>query len=151
MRLSDESHSHVEQFFRAHRGDPGLVLPRIRLHGGRCARLLMLASAGMGAMTLGRHVFVSPGLFRKDTSGRLTLPGWLVVHEAAHVLQYAERGFVRFLAGYLHGYWRALRESGRWDVRARTAAYLSLEEEREARMAEDAYASQSDARHSPEP
>jgi hypothetical protein len=113
--------------------------------------MLMMASAGMGAMTLGRHVFVSPGLFRKDASGRLTLPGWLIVHEAAHVLQYAERGFVRFLAGYLRGYWRALRESGRWDVRARTAAYLSLEEEREARMAEDAYAAQSDAWHSPEP
>ena len=151
MRLSDQSHSHVEQFFRAHRGDPGLVLPRIRVHAGRSARLLMLASAGMGAMTLGRHVFVSPGLFRKDASGRLTLPGWLVVHEAAHVLQYAERGFFRFLLGYLRGYWRALRAGGRWDARGRRAAYLALEEEREARRAEDAYASRTEAWHSREP
>ena len=151
MRLSDESHSHVEQFFRAHRGDAGLVLPRIRLHGGVCARLLMLASAGMGAMTLGRHVFVRPGLLRRDAAGRLTLPGWLVIHEAAHVLQYAERGFVRFLAGYLRGYWRALREGGRWDAPGRMAAYLAIEEEREARRAEDAYAEQTLAWHRSRP
>ena len=151
MRLSDESHSHVEQFFRAHKGDPGLALPRIRLHAGVCARLLMLASAGMGAMTLGRHVFVRPGLLRKDPAGRVTLPGWLVVHEAAHVLQYAERGFVRFIWGYLRGYWRALRGGGRWDAAGRMAAYMALEEECEARRAEDAYAAQTPAWHRPPP
>ena len=112
MRLSDESHSHVEQFFREHLGDPGLALPRIRLHAGVCARLLMLASAGMGAVTLGRHVFVRPGLLRRDSGGRVTLPGWLVVHEAAHVLQYAERGLVRFLRCYLRGYWRGCARAG---------------------------------------
>ena len=151
MRLSDESHSHVEQFFREHLGDPGLALPRIRLHTGFCARLLMLASAGMGAMTLGRHVFVRPGLLRNDSEGRVTLPGWLVVHEAAHVLQYAERGFVRFLCGYVRGYCRALRAGGRWDAAGRMAAYLAIEEEREARRAEDAYAAQSPAWHRPLP
>ena len=151
MRLSDESHSHVEQFFRAHRGDPGLKLPRVRLHGGACARLLTLASAGMGAMTLGRHVFVRPSLLRKDSKGRVTLPGWLVIHEAAHVLQYAERGFGRFLGGYLRGYWRALREGGRWDAAGRMAAYLAVEEEREARGAEAAYAAQTPAWHRPPP
>jgi hypothetical protein len=138
MRLSDEFHSHVEQFFRAHRGDAGLVLPRIRFHGGAFARWLML-SVGVSAMTLGRHVIVRPGLFRRDTRGRATLPGWLVVHEAAHVLQYAERGFVRFLLGYLRGYWRALREGGRWDAAGRMRAYLAIEEEREAREAEHVY------------
>ena len=151
MRLSDESHSHVEQFFREHLGDPGLALPRIRLHTGVCARLLMLASAGMGAMTLGRHVFVRPGLLRRDSGGRLTLPGWLVVHEAAHVLQYAERGAARFLRDYLGGYWRALRGGGRWDAAGRMAAYMALEEEREARSAEDAYAAQRPAWHRPRP
>src|SRR5687767_1654837 len=127
MRLSDESHTHVEQFFRAHRCDAGLALPRIHIHGGLFARLLML-SAGMGAMTLGRHVFVRPGLLKREGAGRLTLPGWLVVHEAAHVLQYAERGFARFLAGYLRGYWRALRDGGRWDAAGRMAAYMAIEE-----------------------
>jgi hypothetical protein len=150
MRLSDEAHSHVEQFFRAHRGEAGLVLPRMKIHGGLGARLLML-SAGMGAMTLGRHVFVRPGLFGRDGAGRLTLPGWLVAHEAAHVLQYEERGFVRFLLKYLGGYWRALRGGGRWDAAGRMAAYLSIEEEREARAAEQAYAERSPAWHRPRP
>lgn len=150
MRLSGEAHSHVEQFFRMHRGDAGLVLPRIDIHGGLFARLLML-SAGMGAMTLGRHIFVKPTLLSRDGAGRVTLPGWLVVHEAAHVLQYAERGFVRFLQGYLGGYWRALREGGRWDAAGRMAAYLAIEEEREAHAAEHAYASRMPAWHRPLP
>jgi hypothetical protein len=148
MRLSDESHAHVEQFFRVHRGDAGLVLPRMRVHGGLVARLLMI-SAGMGAMTLGRHVFVRPGLFARDARGRLTLPGWLVVHEAAHVLQYAEGGFVRFLLRYLRGYWRALREGGRWDAAGRMSAYFAIEEEREAQAAEHAYASRAPAWNRP--
>jgi hypothetical protein len=150
MRLSDESHAHVEQFFRAYRGDAGLVLPRIHVHGGLLGRVLML-SAGMDAMTLGRHVFVKPRLLRSDVRGRLTLPGWLVVHEAAHVLQYTEKGFARFLVGYLKGYWRALREGGRWDAAGRMAAYMAIEEEREARAAEHAYVAQTPAWHRPLP
>jgi hypothetical protein len=138
MRLTDESHARVEQFFRAHRGDAGLVLPPLEFHGGLAARLLMWW-AEMGAMTLGRRVFVRPSLFRREDDGRLTLPGWLVAHEAAHVLQYEERGFVRFLCDYLAGYWRALRGGGRWDAAGRMAAYLAIEEEREAREAEEAY------------
>jgi len=144
MRLSDESHRHVEQFFRVHRGDAGFVLPRMRIHGGPVARLLMV-SAGMGALTLGRHVFVRPSLLGRDARGRATLPGWLVVHEAAHVIQYAEGGFVRFLLKYLRGYWRALREGGRWDAAGRMAAYLAIAEEREARAAERDYASRTPA------
>lgn len=149
MQLSDESHSHVEQFFRAHRGDAGLSLPRIHFHGGLLAWLLMI-TASMSAMTLGRHVFVKPGLFRRDVRGRVTLQGWLVVHEAAHVIQYAEKGFVRFLLGYLRGYWRALREVGRWDAAGRMEAYMAIEEEREARVAEEAYAAQMPAWHRPQ-
>lgn len=150
MRLSDESHTHVEQFFRAHRGEAGLMLPRIRFHGGVFAHLLMLW-ASMSAMTLGRHVFVRPSMFRRDVWGRVTLPGWLVVHEAAHVLQYAERGFVRFLLRYLRGYWRALREGGRWDAAGRMVAYMAIEEEREARVAEHVYAASTPAWHRPRP
>jgi uncharacterized protein DUF4157 len=142
MRLSDESHTTIEQFFRTHRGDAGLVLPRIRFHGGLLARLLMLLSAGMGAMTLGSHVFVKPALLKRDESGRVTMPGWLVAHEATHVLQYAERGFARFMLGYLGGYWRALREGKRWDAAGRMAAYMAIAEECEAREAEHAYAAQ---------
>ena len=150
MRLSEESHSHVEQFFRTHRGEPSLVLPRIHFHGGLSAGLLKLSSR-MEAITLGRHVFVRPGLFRRDARGRVTLPGWLVAHEAAHVLQYSERGFVRFLLGYLGGYWRELRVGRRWDSSGRLAAYIAIAEEREARVAEQAYAERMPAWHRARP
>ena len=139
MRLSAESHARVERFFREYLNESGLRLPPIVFHTGQTARLFQ-ALSGMCAITFGRHVFVSPGLFRRDVEGRATLPGWLVVHEAAHVLQYEERGFARFLRDYLRGYWRALREGGRWDRSGRMAAYLAIAEEREARSAEAAYA-----------
>lgn len=144
MRLSDESHSRVEQFFRAHTGDAGLLLPRIHIHVGICARVLM-GWVGMGAMTVGSHVFVRPGLLKEDAEGRVTLPGWLVVHEAAHVIQYAGRGHVRFFRDYLRGYWRALREGGRWDAAGRMAAYMAIPEEREAHTAEHAYVARGEA------
>jgi hypothetical protein len=139
MRLSAESHAKVEQFFREHLDEPGLNVPRINFHGG-LAGWLFGVFVGMSAITLGRRVVVSPKLFGRDEGGRATLPGRLVVHEVAHVLQYEERGFARFLRDYLRGYWRALREGGRWDWRGRTAAYMSIAEEREARAAEDAFA-----------
>ena len=100
---------------------------------------------------MGRHDFVRPTLLKRDESGSVTLPGWLVVHEAAHVLQYAEKGFVRFLAGYLRGYWRALREGGRWDAVGRMAAYKAIAEECEARAAEHAYVEHLPAWHRPRP
>jgi hypothetical protein len=139
MRLSAESHARVEQFFREYSNEPGLSLPPINFHGGLTARVLM-AFAGVDAITFGRQVFVRPGLFGRGREGRATLQGWLVVHEAAHVLQYAERGFARFLRDYLRGYGRALREGGRWDARGRMAAYMAIAEEREALAAEAAYA-----------
>jgi len=138
MRLSDESHERVERFFREHRGDPRLKLPPVYVHGGATARLL-LWFAGMSGITFGRHVFIRPSLVRKDAEGRARVPGWLLVHEAAHVLQYEERGFARFLRDYLRGYWRALRGCGRWDAAGRMAAYREIAEEREACRAEDAY------------
>ena len=139
MRLSAESHARVEQFFREHLNEAGLTLPPVTFHGGLSGRLFALF-VGMNAITLGRHVVVNPALFGRDEAGRATLPGWLVVHEVAHVLQYEGRGFARFLRDYLRGYWRALCEGGRWDWRGRTAAYMAIAEEREARSAEDAYA-----------
>lgn len=138
MRLSAESHAIVEQFFREHTGDERLVLPPIEFHGGLGARLLMRA-VGMGAITFGRHVFVNPRLLVRDAEGRVTLPGWLAAHEAAHVLQYEGRGLARFLRDYLRGYWRALRGGRRWDARGRTNAYLAIPEECEARRAQQAY------------
>ena len=143
MRLSAESHARVEQFFREYLNEPGLRLPPVNFHGGLTARILM-TFAGMGAITFGRNVFVRPVLFGRDSDGRATLPAWLVVHEATHVLQYGRGGFARFMRDYLRGYWRALREGGRWDGRGRMAAYMAIAEEREASSAEAAYKSSRD-------
>ena len=138
MRLSAESHERVERFFRAHKGDPSLSLPPVFVHAGRFAGLLT-KFAGTGAITLGRHVFVKPSLIERDERGRALFPSPLLVHEAAHILQFEERGYARFLRDYLRGYWRALRGGGVWNADGRMAAYLSIEEEREACEAEDAF------------
>jgi hypothetical protein len=139
MRLSAEAHREVEEFFRRHTDGPGLVLPPVYVYAGAFARLLTRAAGGVGAITFGRRVFVRPSLVRRDSSGRAAVRGWLLVHEAAHVLQYEERGFVRFLIGYLRGYVRELRAGEGLGAGARTAAYLSIPEERAAREAERAY------------
>jgi hypothetical protein len=139
MRLSDESHREVEEFFRRHRGMPGLILPPVYVYAGGFAGRLTRA-ARVGAITFGRRVFVRPSFVERDSSRRARMPGWLLVHEAAHVLQYEERGLIRFFYGYLRGYFRNLREEGEgFGAAARKAAYLAIPEEREAREAERAY------------
>ena len=140
MRLSAESHRKVEEFFRAFRGEPGLRLPPVKVYAGGFSRLL-LDSIGMGAITFGRRVFVSPRMTVRDKKGRRAIHGWLLVHEAAHVLQYEEAGFVKFLLEYLRDYWRGLRAGGGLGGAARMAAYMAIRAEREAREAEQAYRS----------
>lgn len=139
MKLSPEAHEEVESFLKEYKGEPGLKLPRFSIHAGVGGRVVMWF-VRMSAITLGRHVFVSPPLVRKDSEERAILAGRLVVHEAVHVLQYEERGFVGFLFKYLRGYWRALRQGKSFGAAARMAAYMEIEEEREAREAERAYA-----------
>jgi hypothetical protein len=138
MKLAADSHSEVQSFFRAHMGDRALVLPPVTVHGGLVARALM-SVVGMDGITFGRNVFVRAALVGRDARGHATIPARLLVHEAAHVLQYEQRGYVRFFRDYLRGYWRALRAGKRWDARGRMAAYLAIAEEREARAAEHAY------------
>lgn len=140
MRLSDESHREVEEFFREHVGRPRLALPPVYVYAGGFAGLLTKAAGGVGAITFGRRVFVKPSLVRKDSEGRAKLPAWLLVHEATHVLQYEERGMLRFLAGYLRGYFRCLKDEGKgFGPAARNKAYLAIPEECAAREAERAY------------
>jgi hypothetical protein len=139
MKLSAESHREVEEFFRKHSGTPRLVLPPVYVYAGGLAKLLTAAAGGVAAITFGRRVFVRPSLVGKDSGGRAELPAGLLVHEAAHVLQYAERGTLRFLAGYLLEYFRVLWGGKRLDAAARNTAYLAIPEERAAREAERAY------------
>src|ERR1700749_436526 len=139
MRLSAESRREVEEFFRRHAGRPGLSMPQVYVYAGGFAGLLTRAAGGVGAITFGRRVFVRPSLVRKDSSGRAVVRAWLLVHEAAHVLQYEERGFVRFLIGYLRGYMRELRKGKGFGAGARNEAYLAITEERAARAPERDY------------
>lgn len=149
MKLSPEAHEEVESFLKEYRGEPGLRLPRFSIHAGWGGRLVM-AFVRMGAITLGRHVFVSPRLVRRDAQGKLRLAGWLVVHEAVHVLQYEESGFAGFLFGYLRGYCGALRRGRSLRAAARMAAYMEIAEECEARAAEHAYAERLKGEPAPE-
>jgi hypothetical protein len=93
----------------------------------------------ISAITFGRRVIVSPALVRRDDRRRLIIPGWLLAHEAIHVLQYERNGFLRFLIAYLRAYLRALREQKGIGAAARMNAYLAIEEEQSAREAERAY------------
>jgi Domain of unknown function (DUF4157) len=138
MRLSAETHREVEDFFRRHTGDALMRLPPIEIHAGWAANLITRAN-GISGITFGRHVFVKSRLVERDFEGRAKIKGWLLVHEAAHVLQYERSGYLRFFRTYLRGYWRALREGRRWDRAGRKAAYLAIAEECEAREAELAF------------
>ncbi|MBC7933719.1 MAG: DUF4157 domain-containing protein [Rubrivivax sp.] len=138
MKLSAETHDDLQHFFRRHFSDHELRLPPITIHAGLLAKLLLKAN-GMGAITFGRHVLVRPTLVKKDAEGRATMPGWLLAHEATHVLQYEQRGYLRFFRDYLRGYCRGLRAGKSWDAQGRMAAYMSIEEEHSAREAEHAY------------
>lgn len=93
----------------------------------------------VGAVTFGRHILLAPKRVT-ESDGCLRTEGWLIAHEATHVLQYESDGHVRFLFRYFYGYWRALRESGKgWSKEASMSAYLAIEAERVAHEVERAY------------
>ncbi|MBA3806611.1 MAG: DUF4157 domain-containing protein [Acidobacteria bacterium] len=138
MRLATESHQLIETFMAERFGLEMQKLPPISLHHGRVAGWLT-RTLKISAITFGRHIFVAPKRVARDESGRLSIPGWLIVHEATHVLQYERAGFFGFLFSYLCGYWRALRAQQMWNKGARMAAYLAIEEECDARDAEAAF------------
>ena len=139
MLLAAESHERLERFFREHFDDPTLRLPPIYFYHDRMAGWFV-GGLRQGAITFGRSIFVLPRLIKRDEQGCLTVPGWLAVHEATHVLQYERAGIVGFLLRYLGGYWRALRAQKELSGAAHWAAYLAIREEMEANEAEKAYA-----------
>ena len=142
MKLSARSHEHLENFLREFYQDSQLRLPAIYFHKGALVRLLTRAM-NVGAITFGQHVLISPEMIKANRRGRQSVPGWLVAHEAVHVLQYKREGYIRFLMHYLFGYWRALRENGKWDRAARMRAYLAVAEARAAQEVERAYRAKS--------
>jgi hypothetical protein len=96
---------------------PRELAARTRLH-----RVRHLGSGAHG-MTLGRHVLLVRG--HEDDPK-------LLAHELVHVRQYAEQGFLRFLARYLWNYGRNLVR-----LRNHREAYLAIPAEVEARADAD--------------
>jgi hypothetical protein len=140
MRLAPDGLALVQAFLRQHLREPDLTLPDVQIHAPHVASLLH--GAGVVALTLGRHVFVSPHVVSRHPSGHGLLPARLVVHEVLHVVQYRV-GLVRFLLRYLSAYASGLRAHGLLRV-ARHRAYRDIPFEAEARAAETAWAARDD-------
>jgi hypothetical protein len=138
MRLAEESRARLEQFFRSYERDESLRLPVVFVHAGFWAHKLTRV-LGIAGITVGRHVIVSRRLIGRDSRGRLTMPGWLLAHEATHVRQYQREGFWPFLFNYAREYLSFLVRGGKFDAGARARAYLQITREREAREVEAAY------------
>lgn len=140
MTLCKDSHAQVEKFLREFFDDDLLQLPAIKFRRSKsvdvCLKLL-----GVAGLTLGRRVFIKREFFEREADGRLTLPGWLVVHEAAHVLQFARAGNVRFAFAYVNEYAAQMR--WRRKIFRRTelhaASYYAISFEAEAYSVEAAY------------
>jgi hypothetical protein len=138
MRLAEESHARLEQFFRWYVRDEKLQLPTMFIHAGFCSRHLTRLLR-IAAITIGRHIFVSPVYLERDGRGRLTIRGALLAHEAAHVRQFQKERLIPFLYNYLREYVTFLYGAGKFNVAARHAAYEQITREREAREVEAAY------------
>ncbi len=138
MRLAPRAQAQIEEFLRAHLQDREISLPPLRVHAGPFARwATRLLRAG--GFTLGRHIFIAPKLVQRDERGRLVAPGWLIAHEAMHVLQFQRMGACRLAFSYVRTYWRELWRSRSLGREARARAYFAVPEERAAYAATEAF------------
>lgn len=93
-------------------------------------RTVPVLAPGTSAMTLGRLVLMRRDDIRDGSSE-------LMAHELVHVRQFAELGWLPFLARYLGDYLRGL-----WHHRRHRAAYLAIPLEIEARAEAAAWRSE---------
>ncbi|HEX8070968.1 MAG TPA: DUF4157 domain-containing protein [Pyrinomonadaceae bacterium] len=141
MQLAPEAHARLERFLRVSLRDEGLRLPAVAVHTGRVAGALTRVLR-VGAITFGRHVFLAPAWCARGADGAVRVPGWLVAHEAVHVVQYRRAGAARFLCAYLGEYARQVwRGPGRPGAR-HARAYRAIRFEAEAFAVETAYREQ---------
>ena len=138
MRLTPEAHDNLQEFFRVHYDDAGLVLPEIDWQKGTAAQGVTRGFR-ITAMTLGRRVLLDAKALRCDTDGRWWIKSRLAAHEATHVLQYQRQGWGGFLFRYLSEYAQTMQQAARWDSQSHATAYNALSAEREARELEAAY------------
>ena len=138
MRLAEESHARLEQFFRWFAHDETLRIPAVSIHAG-CLSHGLTKVLRIGAITIGGHIFVSHDFLERDTRGQLTIQGRLLAHEAAHVRQFQQAGFLPFLSDYLREYLTFLFRIRKFNAQARRVAYKRITRERESRAVEFAY------------
>lgn len=138
MRLTTDTHKHVEEFLRARERDPQVSFPPIKIYGGKFGRLVT-KTFKIGAITLGRRIIVTPNLVKTDEQGQVFVPAWLLAHEGTHVLQYERAGMFGFLVSYLREYFKILVGSRKLDAAARMDAYRNIHHEKDARDAEQDY------------
>jgi len=140
MLLAPESHQRIEAFLRDHLRSESLILPPVYIYSGQWSQRLTKAFH-IQAITFGRHIFIAAKAIGRDDKGRLVVPAGLIAHEATHVVQYQQAGFIGFIFSYVQEYWRALRKQRQgWCKAARLAAYFAITHECEAYEAESAYA-----------
>jgi len=139
MRLSEQSHKKIEEFFREYLDNEDFRLPEVRFYGGKFTHYLTSVLKIEG-LAVGRRIYIFPENFWISENRKLRLDEQLVVHEITHVLQYRREGFFRFLRLYYKSYYANLRKNKRRDFSARTEAYLEISFEIEARQAASNYA-----------
>jgi len=139
MRLSEQSHKKIEDFFREYLDNEDFRLPEVRFYGGKFTHYLTSVLKIEG-LAVGRRIYIFPENFWISENRKLRLDEQLVVHEITHVLQYRREGFFRFLRLYFKSYYANLRKKKRRDFSARTEAYLEISFEIEARQAASNYA-----------
>ena len=139
MKLEARSQERIQSFFRLYYRESDLVLPQIELIGGLTGRAITLF-ARASAMTLGKWIFLSPSGSKRvfDQLSRGRIEG-LLIHEAAHVLQYRRQGIGSFLYSYLRSYFVALWRLRGLTAAARLEAYRAIPQEAEAFSVEMAF------------
>ena len=133
MYLAKSSHEKFEEFYRDFFDDRQASVPKIEIYARRGANLITKL-LNVNGITLGRRIFIRPQLITRSKDARLCVPKALIAHELAHALQYQRLGFFKFFYTYLKGYRQALKSKEKWDLNARTEAYLEIPHEVEARQ-----------------
>lgn len=132
MRLSEESRDLFIEFFCERGFCEKENFPEIRVYcrlGARVITTLVMADG----ITFGRRIFVSPKHVGRNEGARLVLSRNLLAHEIVHVIQYEERGYIRFAKVYVSEFWRRFRKKKHWTAKSWFEAYEAIPDEVEAR------------------
>ncbi len=134
MKLANDSHKSLEEFFKEYYQDEKFALPKIYFYGGGFTRFFTYFIKVHG-ITFGRRIFILPALISVNNLDEPRLSEQLAAHEITHVIQYQKHGFYGFFFNYLKCYVNNLRGKKKWDLNSRQEAYFDIPFEIEARDA----------------